>query len=373
MIVLFILCNHLGLPTTNEKNYVHIRHMMRIWKIMKGSGIHVHVVSPYRPGTVHQDSDNPIYSETTDATFHSVDVMTSLIHKQYSVSVVDVWETIDGVQTCKPRIFTPAVHFLIDSLADAGRPVNVVVYEPAALDAYSMDVPLRRNSERWWVYGGGGGGTSCSPATSVHLPRVCFPDASPAVSKPPYIGQDLVFVINTTRLANMWWVKNAVTAVRLTIAPTATIVVLCDMPEGCMKQAVFPDGVRGVHCTDDEIKKEWYDKAFACLYMGHGEDDLAMLDAIGHGLPVIVNRNEHHMRLLGKHYPLYALRPDIQSIRAAVNRALENHKLYASAVDYVRGLCKKAYSNEHTSTCIAKMFGEGGTGGRTRDIVIASD
>ena len=144
-------------------------------------------------------------------------------------------------------------------------------------------------------------------------------------------------------------------AVRL-VDECASVTVLCDMPQCDLSSVKVPDGVSVVHCSDGLVKEKWYKKAFLCVHMGQGEDDLALVDMIGHGVPVVVNRNAHHISLLGREYPLFAIRPDVQSIRACIKRAVSDADVYTQAVMCIRELQATSYSKDSAATQIKAMF-----------------
>lgn len=334
--VLFVICNYLATPTINNDSFVPVRHLMRIWALMANVGIRVHVITPYRPSIVPTTEDNPMYSSSSSSNhlFHSVDVLVSRLQEHFNIDAMDVWKSQDvgGVQVCEPRLFQTLVHFLIDELKESSSSTNVIMYDPQPTDLYATTHALIRQSERWVVYDG------------RNMPRACFPKLSEN-ARSPYMGQRLIFVVNITASATPWWVNNVATAVRLS-HPNASLVALFDMPKVIMDEMVpgFPKDVNTVHCVSESDKKKWYARAFACVHMGQGEDDQALFDIIGHGVPVIVNRSEHHIGMLGKSYPLFALRPDIQHVRKCVDRIIKCSNIYKQGVSHIQKLQNTSYS-----------------------------
>ena len=130
------------------------------------------------------------------------------------------------------------------------------------------------------------------------------------------------------------------------------------MPDDAVAKVTPPDGAKVVRCVDETAKVKWYKKTFLCIHMGQGEDDLALLDMIGHGVPVVANRNAHHIGILGRDYPLYAIRPDVQSIRACIKRAISHPSVYTEAVACMRTLKNTSYSNDSATKQIKALFCE---------------
>ena len=316
---------------------------------MGALGINVHVVTPYRPNLDVAPTDNPIYGACKTnprVVLHSVDVLVSRIQDQYEIDAMDVWDSTgskDAPQVCKPRLFAPLVHFLVDELSSSAR-THIVLYAPHHTDLYKDSHALPRTSEQWIVYDG------------VNVPRACFPALQCSDDRPPYIGQKLTFVVNITASADPWWVDYVATAVRL-VQEDSSVVVLCDMTRDGMDGLIFPSGVQVEHCANETDKCAWYAKAFACVHMGQGEDDQALLDVIGHGVPVIVNRSTHHVQLLGRAYPLFALRPDIQSIRKCVDRVLSSPEMHHESTVYIRNLQMTRFSYDIATRNIKRQLG----------------
>lgn len=341
--VLFVLCNHLGSPALTKHGYVPVRHLSRVFSLLAAAGVTVHVVTPYRPSIEASPCDNPIYRSTEGCRFHSLDVLAARVQRHYRMSPIDLWEG-RGVQVCLSHVFTPLVHFLLDDLKTTAN-MGVVVYEPRPTDPFVCAHPLARESERWTVYDG------------KNMPQACFPSLTSPETRAPYMGQQLTFAVSLTASADPWWIKKAVTAVRLS-QPSALVVALCDMPADAVAEtaARLPSDVRAIRCVDDEDKRQWYGKVFACIHMGQGEDDQSLLDVVGHGVPVIVNRSAHHVALLGKMYPLFALRPDIQCIRSCVDRVVSDTGIHASATTHVRRIQHARYAYPSVSEHVRRQI-----------------
>lgn len=329
--VLFVLCNHLASPTLTKHDYVPVRHLLRVWSLLAAAGVEVHVVTPYRPTLEIAPGDNPIYSPSDDHLFHSLDVIAARVQRHYEMNPIDLWEGKDA-QLCPSHVFAPLVHFLIDDLK-ASANMGVVMYDPQPSDPFVCTHALVRESERWTVYDG------------KNMPKACFPPLSAPETRAPYMGQQLTFAVSLTSSADPWWVNNIVSAVRLS-QPSALVVALCDMPTTAVTETAkrLPDGVHAFRCVEDADKQRWYRKVFTCVHIGQGEDDQSLFDVVGHGVPVIVNRSAHHIALLGKEYPLFTLRPDIQCVRSCVDRVVRNPDVHKAATTHIRRLQHSRYA-----------------------------
>jgi hypothetical protein len=314
---------------------------------MAAAGVDVHVVTPYRPNAVISDGDNPIYGiKSKDYKIHSIDTLAICIQKHYAIDVMDIWvqgEGVHGSCVCSQRLFAPLVHFLVDELKTTST-TSVVLYNPQVSDPFTITQPLVRRYEQWTVYDG------------ENVPKACFPVLPSQAERVPYIGQKLTFAVSLTASADPWWVANVATAIRLT-QPHASVVALCDMTTEDMVEMTrkLPDSVQPIHCTEDADKCLWYTRVFACLHMGQGEDDQALLDIIGHGVPVITNRCTHHVAILGKAYPLFSLRPDIPSIRACVTRLVSCEDVHKASIAHIRHLQGERYSYESVANSVRRL------------------